>query len=198
MNRRRIVRRKSRNTTASPMQQSSAVPMTLESLGLKPDAECKILIVGGSKYCSFTIARLGRLGISDNIGITASVNHAIWAVQNLSPRIVIASIDHEGRSGGIDMMRKLEALSPGISVIITSPALDVNLEQRAVRDFAWGMSDTWSFVTRRKTDNGDPLGIAVTTAEQGVGWIDYPVRKQIEQWRVASVAPQKQVVVVAA
>lgn len=197
MTRRRIVRRKIRPAAAaSPTERGAAVPMTAESLGLAPDANCEILIVGSSNYCSFTLARLNRMGISDRIGITASENHAVWAVKNLSPRMVIASIDFGRRSGGIDMLRKLELLNPGISVIVTSSALDVILDQQALRDLAWGMSDSWSFVTRRKTDNGDPLGIAVVTAGQGVGWIDYPVRKQLEQWRVAS--PVQQEVLVAA
>jgi hypothetical protein len=171
--------------------------MTAASFGLKDGAECQILIIGSSNYCSFTIARLGRLGISENIGITASASHAIWAATNLAPKIVIASIDQDGRSKGIELMRKIEILRPGIAVILTSSALDVNLDQRVLRDFAWDMSDSWSFVTRRKTDNGDPLGIAVVTAGQGVGWIDFPVRKQIEEWRVAAPNRSKAVPVAA-
>ena len=97
MTRRRIVRRKSRNGLAQSVPRNGAVPMTAESLGLKPDAQCEILIVGSSNYCSFTLARLGRLGISKNIGITASDNHAMWAVKNLSPRIVISSRPGCGR-----------------------------------------------------------------------------------------------------
>lgn len=185
MSKRRIIRRKSK-TPAAASRGGFAVPMTKESFGLKPDAECKILIVGGPKYCSFTLARLGRLGVSTNIGITNSETHAIWAVKNLEPKIVIASVDHERVSGGIDLMSKLQAINPNFMVIVTSSALDVSLDGRSLRDLAWGMNDSWSFVTRRRTDNGDPLGIAVITAQQGVGWIDYPVRKQLEQWRTAS------------
>jgi hypothetical protein len=204
MARRRIIRRKvqgaprSGQATQPVAQVGGVVPMTRESLGLGQDADCKILIVGSGAYCSFTIARLGRLGISDNIGITASTNHAIWAVKNLNPEIVIASIDFEQRSGGIDLFRKLEAVNPAINVIVTSSAIDVNLDGRTLRDLGWSMGDKWSFVTRRKTDNGDPLGIAVVTARQGVGWIDYPVRKQLEMWRVSSNAGAKRSVAVAA
>ena len=179
-------------------QVGGVVPMTRESLGLRPDDDCKILIVGSGAYCSFTIARLGRLGISDSIGITASTNHAIWAVKHLNPQIVIASIDFQQRSGGIDLLRKLEAVNSEISVIVTSSAIDVNLDGRTLRDLGWAMSDRWSFVTRRKTDNGDPLGIAVVTARQGVGWIDYPVRKQLEMWRVSNNVGTKGSVAVAA
>ncbi|MDA0677231.1 MAG: hypothetical protein O2788_04415 [Chloroflexi bacterium] len=192
MARRRIVRRKVQGgprsgQAAQPVAQvGGVVPMTKESLGLSADADCKILVIGPGAYCSFTIARLGRLGISDGIGITASTNHAIWAVKNLNPEIVIASIDFEQRSGGIDLFRKLEAVNPGINVIVTSSAIDVSLDGRSLRDLAWSMGDKWSFVTRRKTDNGDPLGIAIVTARQGVGWIDYPVRKQLEKWRVSN------------
>lgn len=188
MAKRRIIRRRTKSsvTRSAGAAQGFAVPMTKESFGLKPEEECKILVVGGPKYCSFTLARLGRLGITTNIGITNSVNHSIWAVKNLEPRIVICSIDHERVSGGIDLMSKLQAINPNFMVIVTSSSLDVSLDGRSLRDLAWSMSDTWSFVTRRKTDNGDPLGIAVVTAEQGVGWIDYPVRKQLEQWRAAS------------
>lgn len=194
MTRRRVVKRRVRSAATSPVaqqgrqaqQDTSVPPMTLESLGLKPGAECEILIVGNSKYCSFTLARLGRLGIPGSVGVTASEKHAMWAVKNLSPRVVIASIDFDRRSGGIDLMRKLEVLNPSISVIISSSALDVNLDQRGLRDLAWVMGDSWSFITRRATDNGDPLGVAVVAAKQGVGWIDYPVRKQLEQWRTAN------------
>lgn len=189
MTKRRIIRRKSRNASAARVAGNGfAVPMTSESFGLKPEEECKILVVGGPKYCSFTLARLGRLGISTNIGITNSENHAIWAVKNLEPRIVICSIDHQRVSGGIDLMNKLQAVNPNFMVIVTSSSLDVSLEGRSLRDLAWSMKESWSFVTRRKTDNGDPLGIAVVTAQQGVGWIDYPVRKQLEQWRTANQA----------
>ena len=59
------------------------------------------------------------------------------------------------------------------------------------------MGESWSFVTRRKTDNGDPLGIALVTAQQGVGWIDYPVRKQLEEWRGASKSSLREVPVAA-
>jgi hypothetical protein len=85
-------------------------------------------------------------------------------VKNLSSRVVIASIDFGRRSGGIDTLRKLEILNPGIGVIVTSSALDVTLDQQALRDLAWGMRDSWSLVTRRNSDNGDPLGIAVVIA----------------------------------
>jgi hypothetical protein len=126
MVRRRIIRRKVQGTarpaqqgTQSVAQVGGVVPMTKESLGLNPDADCKLLIVGLGASCSFTIARLGRLGIADNIGITASTNHAIWAVKNLNPEIVIASVDFGQRSGGIDLFRKLEAVNPNINVIVT-------------------------------------------------------------------------------
>lgn len=185
MAKRRIIRRKSK-TTAATASRGFAVPMTKESFGLKAEEECKILVVGGPKYCSFTLARLGRLGITSGIGITNSENHAIWAVKNMGPQLVICSVDHERVSGGIDLMSKLQAINPNFMVIVTSSSLDVSLDGRSLRDLAWSMSDTWSFVTRRKTDNGDPLGVAVVTAQQGVGWIDYPVRKQLEQWRTAS------------
>lgn len=188
MARRRIVRRKVHSAASAGQaatRVSGVVPMTKESFGLLPDDECKILIVGPGAYCSFTIARLGRLGIADGIAITASTKHAIWAVNNLNPEIVIASIDFEQKAGGIDLLRKLEAVNPAINVIVTSSAMDVSLDGRALRDLAWSMGDKWSFVTRRKTDNGDPLGIAVVTARQGVGWIDYPVRKQLDKWRVS-------------
>lgn len=160
--------------------------MTRESFGLKPDEECEILVVGGGAYCSFTLARLGRLGINGKIGITNSETHAEWAMENLSPKVVISSIDYGQRSGGIDLMRKLESARPGVSVILTSSNLDISIDGRSLRDLAWAMSDSWSFVTRRKTDNGDPLGVAVVASRQGIGWIDYPVRKQLEQWRVKS------------
>ncbi len=185
MAKRRIIRRKSKSISPAS-RQGFAVPMTPESFGLKADEHCEILIVGGPKYCSFTLARLGRLGVTAGIGITNSENHAIWAVKNMAPRIVISSIDHERASGGIDLMSKLQAVNPDFMVILTSSALDVSLDGRSLRDLAWSMGPSWSFVTRRRTDNGDPLGVAVVTAQQGVGWIDYPVRKQLEQWRVAS------------
>lgn len=185
MAKRRIVRRKGRNTMATA-HRGTAMPVTKESFGLKPGEDCQILVIGGGNYCSFTLARLGRLGIGERIAITNSENHAIWAVKNLSPKIVISSIDYEHRSGGIDLMRKLETLNPQVSVVLTSAALDVSMDERALRDLAWSMSDSWSFVTRRKTDNGDPLGVAVVTAMQGIGWIDYPVRKQLEKWRIAN------------
>jgi hypothetical protein len=60
------------------------------------------------------------------------------------------------------------------------------------------MGDKWSFVTCRKTDNGVPLGIFVVTARQGVGWIDYPVRKQLDMWQVSNNAEAKRSVAVAA
>lgn len=188
MAKRRIVRRKSK-TTAAPASRGFAVPMTRDSFGLKAEEECKILVVGGPKYCSFTLARLGRLGITTGIGITNSENHAIWAVKNMDPQLVICSVDHERVSGGIDLMSKLQAINPNFMVIVTSSSLDISLDGRSLRDLAWSMGDSWSFVTRRRTDNGDPLGVAVVTAQQGVGWIDYPVRKQLEQWRTASKTP---------
>lgn len=188
MAKRRIIKRRVKSPTAASAR-GGAVPMTRESFGLKSDEDCDILVIGGAKYCSFTLARLGRLGVSEKIAITNSENHAIWAVMNLKPVVVICSIDHERQSGGIDLMRKLEAVNPNIAVIVTSSALDVSIDGRSLRDLAWSMSDSWSFVTRRITDNGDPLGIAVVTARQGVGWIDYPVRKQLEQWRTANKNP---------
>ncbi len=198
MAKRRIIRRKSKSPAAtSGANRGLAVPMTRESFGLKPDEMCKILIVGGPKYCSFTMARLGRLGIGDGIGITNSENHAIWAVSNLDPQVVICSVDHERQSGGIDLMNKLQAVNPNFMVIVTSSSLDVSLDGRSLRDLAWSMKDSWSFVTRRKTDNGDPLGIAVVTAQQGIGWIDYPVRKQLEQWRTANKNPISEVQIAA-
>ncbi len=184
MAKRRIIRRKTKSHAASKGR-GFAVPTTKQSFGLKPDEDCQILVVGGAQYCSFTLARLSRLGISGQIAITNSENHAIWAVSNLSPDVVIASVDHERKSGGIDLMRKLEAVNPNIAVIVTSSSMDIAIEPRTLLDLAYSMSDTWSFVTRRKTDNGDPLGVAVVTARQGVGWIDFPVRKQLEQWRTA-------------
>ncbi len=184
MVRRRIIRRKARSSPTIEQRVAAPLPMTRESFGLKPDEDCEILVIGGPAYCSFTLARLGRLGITDQIGITNSESHAVWAVKNLAPKVIIASVDYGHRSGGIDLMRKLEAMNPDIAVIVTSSTLDISIDGRALRDLAWAMSDSWSFVTRRKTDNGDPLGIAVVTARQGVGWIDYPVRKQLEQWRV--------------
>lgn len=196
MAKRRIIRRKSKSSAATG-NRGFAVPMTRESFGLTSEEPCKILVVGGPKYCSFTLARLGRLGINAGIGITNSENHAIWAVNNLAPQIVICSVDHERQSGGIDLMAKLQAINPDFMVIVTSSSLDVSLDGRSLRDLAWSMTSTWSFVTRRKTDNGDPLGIAVVTAQQGVGWIDYPVRKQLEQWRTASKSSMPQVQVAA-
>jgi hypothetical protein len=162
------------------------MPTSPESLGLKPGEECRVLIVGARQYCSFILARLGRLGFDTNIGITASEWHAVWATKALAPKVVIAAMDFDKKSGGIDLMRKVQAVRPGIGVILTSTALDEISDDRELRDFAWSMSDSWSYVTRRKTDNGDPLGIAIVTAEQGIGWIDYPVRKKILDWRSAS------------
>jgi hypothetical protein len=80
----------------------------------------------------------------------------------------------------------LQSECPQVGVILTSTAIDEIMDDRTLRDLAWGMQDSWSFVTRRKTDNGDPLGIAVVTAEQGQGWIDFPVRKKVMEWRNAS------------
>ena len=186
MARRRIIRRRPRVGANIGEQPAAPPPMTRESFGLKPDEECEILVIGGGAYCSFTLARLGRLGVSSRIGITNSESHALWAMQNLAPRIVISSIDYGQRSGGIELMRKLEKAQPDVSVILTSSTLDISIDGRSLRDLAWAMDDSWSFVTRRKTDNGDPLGVAVVASRQGIGWIDYPVRKQLEQWRVSA------------
>jgi len=126
---------------------------------------------------------LSRLGFDQNIGITASDWHAVWAAKELSPSVVIAALDFDKKSGGIDLAQKIEAVRPEAGIILTSTALDGVADDRSLRDFAWSMSDSWSYVTRRKTDNGDPLGLAVISAEQGMGWIDYPVRAKVEQWR---------------
>lgn len=187
MAKRRIIRRRGKSSSA-PAQNSTqkdlSVPVTRESFGLRPEENCEILIVGGANYCSFTLARLGRLGIDSEIGITNSESHAVWAIKNLAPKIVVSSIDYGKRSGGIELMHKLQSNAPGISVILTSSTLDISMDGRTLRDLAWGMSDSWSFITRRKTDNGDPLGLAIVAARQSVGWIDYTVRKQLDQWRV--------------
>jgi hypothetical protein len=189
MTRRRIVRRRVRpaaQAQAAAAQKQAPASDSPESLGLKDGEECRILIVGPANYCSFILARLGRLGRAGNIGVTAAEWHAVWAVKTLKPKVVISSIDFGSRSAGIDLMRKLQAERPEIGVILTSTAIDEIMDDRTVRDLAWGMQDSWSFVTRRKTDNGDPLGIAVVTAEQGQGWIDFPVRKKVMEWRNAS------------
>ena len=110
--------------------------MNAESFGLKAGERCKVLVVGTSNYCSFTLARLSRLGITDGIAITNSESHAIWAAKNLSPETVICSIDRERKSGGIDFMRKMETLNPSMSVILTSSALDVVFDDRSLRDLA--------------------------------------------------------------
>lgn len=158
----------------------------MESLGLKDGEDCHVLVVGPANYCSFILARLNRLGFAKNIGVTAAEWHAVWAVKTLKPKVVVSSIDYGTRSGGIDLMRKLQSMNPDIGVILTSTAIDEIMDDRAVRDLAWNMSDSWSFVTRRKTDNGDPLGMAVVAAEQGESWIDFPVRKKVTEWRDAS------------
>lgn len=187
MTRRRIVKRRVR-TAAQTQPQKPQAPShdDPESLGLKAGEDCRILVVGPGNYCSFILARLSRLGFARNIGVTAAQWHAEWAVKAIKPKVIIASIDYETRSGGIDLMRKLQSLNPGVGVILTSTAIDEIMDDRAVRDLAWNMGDAWSFVTRRKTDNGDPLGMAVVAAEQGVGWIDFPVRKKVTEWRNAS------------
>ena len=189
MPRRRIVKRRARPAAqqqGSVVTAQKGVPTSPESLGLKPGEDLRILVVGPREYCSFVLARLGRLGFDENIGLTASDWHAVWAAKALSPKVVISSIDFDKKSGGIDLMRKIEAVKPGVGVILTSTALDEVSDERSLRDFAWSMSNSWSYVTRRKTDNGDPLGIAIVTAEQGVGWIDYPVRAKVLEWRNAN------------
>ena len=185
MVKRRIVRRRVRTAPQQP-RAVQATELTGASLGLSEGQTCDVLVVGSDKYCSFILARLSRLGHPENIGITSAEWHALWAVKTHRPSVVITSVDYDRRSGGIDLAHKLQAANPSIGVILTSSALDHIMDERTMRDFAWSMADSWSFIARRKTDNGDPLGVAMVAAKQGVGWIDYTVRKKILSWREAT------------
>ena len=186
--RRRVIRRRiksKRNDRSSGRStgQTTARDQGLApaAFGLAPGEECRILVIGPAAYCSFIIARLGRLGLNERIGITAADWHAIWAVENLKPVIAMANVDHGRAAGGIDLMQTLQSVDPGLGVILTahqSTGID-----RTLRDMAWGMADSWSFVNRKATDNGDPLGLAVTAAESGKGWIDQSVRAELADWR---------------